>query len=121
MHMILPRGYSLIKIFLVFSKNGPGLKIFPWDTQNFLKNAFPPCLFEFAEGKQNETLKNKLIINCSFRKCIGVMFLLVLLRINLIKVKFRSLKKTTNLTSCLKKIIAAVKVDLTKNFHLAFQ
>ena len=60
-------------------------------------------------------------INCSFRKCIGVMFLLVLLRIFLIKVKICPLKKITDLTSCLRKIIAAVKVDLTKNFRLAFQ
>ena len=64
--------------------------------------------------------QNKLIINCTFRKCIGVMFLLVLLGISLIKVKFRSLKNTANVTSCLKQIIAAVKIDLKRIFILPF-
>ena len=100
------RLLTLIRIFLVFSKNGSGFNIFPWNAQNFLKNAFPPCLFDFSEEKQNQTFKNKLLINCSFRKCIGVMFLVVLLGIFL--VKFCSLKRTTNLTGCLTKISATV-------------
>ena len=61
---------------------------------------------------------NLAIINCSFRKCIGVMFLLVLLGIFLIKVKFRSRNKTANLTSFLKNIFIAVKVDLRNNFFI---
>ena len=65
--------------------------------------------------------KNKIFINCSFRKYIGVLFLLVLFKIFLMKVKFCPLKKRTDLTSCLKKIIAAVQVDQTKNFCFAFQ
>ena len=65
--------------------------------------------------------KIKFFISCSFRKCIGVMFLLVLFKIFSMKVKFCPLKKITDLTSCLKKIIAAVQVDQTKNFCLAFQ
>ena len=90
MHLVLPRGYSLIKIILVLSKSGPGLNnIFPWNIQNFPNNAFLPCIFDFVVAKPNETFKDKLIIYCSFRKCIGVMFLLVPVGIFLIEGKYR--------------------------------